>query len=86
MAAVDDDAVKSGALDKIRRVHKVPGDAGHVLLGHGADVHAVGAHLVIGADGLLAGAKGHLLGTGMGQLAQGDGASAALETLPHSQT
>ena len=72
MAAVDADAVEAAGADEAGAHDKVFGDARHVRLRHGADVHAVRTVLLVRADGLLRPVERDLLRAGVAQLAQRD--------------
>ena len=70
MAAVDEHAVKARLLHVGGGDGEVAGDAGHVVLVHGAHPHAGQVGGLDGADGLLVGAEGHLLLAAVNQLGQ----------------
>lgn len=76
MAAVDEHAVKARLLHVGGGDGEVAGDAGHVVLVHGAHPHAGQIGGLDGADGLLPGAEGHLLLAAVNQLGQSDSAVA----------
>ena len=76
VAAVDEDAVKAGLLHVGGGDSEVLGDADHVVLGHGAHLHAGQVGGLHRADGLLVGAEGHLFLATVDQLGQGHGAVA----------
>ncbi len=76
VAAVDEHAVKARLLHVGGGDGEVAGDAGHVVLVHGADPHAGQIGGLDGANGLLPGAEGHLLLAAVDQLGQSDSAVA----------